>query len=49
MTYYLNRTLCDVLDYMRRCILTYNFASLMSLIEEAQIMCNCFVFLILLK
>jgi hypothetical protein len=38
--YYLNRTLCDVLEEMRRCVQTLNFAPLMSLIEEAQIMGN---------
>ena len=31
-----NRTLCAVLDEMRRCYKTRNFAPLMGLIEEAQ-------------
>jgi len=35
-----NRTLCAVLDEMRTCYKTRNFAPLMSLIEEAQIYGN---------
>ena len=38
--YYVNRTLCDVLNDMRKCSTTMNFAPLMSLIEEAQIYGN---------
>ena len=37
---YLNRTLCDVLDEMRTCFKTYNFAPMLALIEEAQMMGN---------
>lgn len=36
----LSRTLCDVLEEMRRCVKTLNFASLLSLVEEAQTMGN---------
>lgn len=35
-----NRTLCDVLQDMRKCFETRNFTSLIGLIEEAQIMGN---------
>lgn len=35
-TYWVNRTLCDVLDEMRKCHETRNYASLLALIEEAQ-------------
>lgn len=38
--YWLNRTLCDVLEDMRRCDTTKNYAALSSLIEEAQTMGN---------
>lgn len=38
--YYLNRTLCDVLEEMRTCVKTLNFAPMLSLIEEAQGMGN---------
>lgn len=38
--YGLNRTLCDVLDEMRKCIKTQNYSYLPSLIEEAQSMGN---------
>lgn len=37
---YLNRTLCDVLKDMRKCDETKNYAPLLSLIEEVQIMGN---------
>ncbi len=37
---YLNRTLCDVLNDMRKCDKTKNYAPLLSLIEEALIMGN---------
>jgi hypothetical protein len=37
---YLNRTLCDVLEEMRTCFKTYNFAPMLALIEEAQMMGN---------
>lgn len=36
----LNRTLCDVLEDMRKCAETTNFGPLRALIEEAQIMGN---------
>ena len=35
-----NRTLCEVLDEMRKCNETRNFAYLLSLIEEAQSLGN---------
>jgi hypothetical protein len=38
--YYLNRTLCDVLEEMRKCVQTLNFGPLPGLIEEAQSMGN---------
>ena len=34
------RTLCDVLDDMRTCDKTKNYASLISLVEEAQMLGN---------
>lgn len=37
---YRYRYLCDVLDEMRKCDTTKNYAMLASLIEEAQIMGN---------
>jgi len=37
---WLNRPLCDVLEDMRRCVDTLNFAPMKSLIEEVQIMGN---------
>ena len=37
---YPERTACEVLDEMRMCVKTLNFAALRSLIEEVQIMCN---------
>ena len=37
---YLNRTLCDVLEDMRKCDLTKNYSPMLGLIEEAQIMGN---------
>ena len=41
MTYFhLHRTLCDVLDEMRACWKTRNFAPMKGLIEEAQGMGN---------
>ena len=33
----INRTLCDVLDAMRKCYETHNYGPLLALIEEAQI------------
>jgi hypothetical protein len=39
-TYYLNRTLCDVLSEMRKCDKTRNYSYLAGLIEEAQSMGN---------
>lgn len=38
--YYPNRTLCAVLDEMRKLNETRNYAPLLSLIEEAQVMGN---------
>ena len=38
--YFLNRTICEVLDEMRKCDTIKNYAPLLSLIEEAQIMAN---------
>jgi hypothetical protein len=40
MSYWLNRTLCDVLEEMRLCVKTLNFAAMSGLIEEAQHMGN---------
>lgn len=40
MHYYRHRTMCDVLEDMRKCDSTKNYASLLSLIEEVQIMGN---------
>jgi hypothetical protein len=39
-SFYLNRTLCDVLEEMCKFVQTLNFTSLMSGIEDAQIMGN---------
>ena len=39
-SYYIHRTLCDVLKDMRTCSKTKNYAPLDSLIEEAQMMGN---------
>lgn len=39
-SYYPNRTLCAVLDEMRKLNETRNYAPLLSLIEEAQVMGN---------
>ena len=36
----LNRTMCDVLEEMRSCYKTRNFASILGLIEECQAMGN---------
>ena len=38
--YWRNRTLCDVLEEMRKCNETRNYAALLSLIEEVQIIGN---------
>ena len=38
--YYLTRTLCNVLEEMRKCHKTRNYSMLSSLIEEAQSMGN---------
>lgn len=38
--YYLNRTLCDVLDEMRKLHESRNYSSMLGLIEEAQSMAN---------
>ena len=40
MSLYVNRTLCEVLEEMRACFKTRNFASLSGLIEETQSMGN---------
>ncbi len=37
---FLNRTACDVLEEMRACYKTRNFASSLGLVEELQGMCN---------
>ena len=37
---HLNRTMCDVLSEMRKCVETNNFSYLLGLIEEAQSMGN---------
>lgn len=37
---YLNRTMCDVLEEMRKCNKTRNYAQLLGLVEEAQSMAN---------
>lgn len=39
-SYWVNRTICDVLEEMRKCFESRNFASLLGLIEEAQSMAN---------
>lgn len=39
-SYWVNRTLCDVLDEMRKCHETRNYAGLMALVEEAQSKAN---------
>lgn len=40
MEYWINRTMCDVLEEMRKCYETRNFAHLLGLIEEAQYLAN---------
>ena len=37
---YPNRSLCEVLEEMRKCYKTYNFGNIIGLIEEAQSMGN---------
>ena len=37
---YLNRTICDVLEEMRKCSKTKNYGAIDGLIEEAQSMAN---------
>ena len=37
---YLHRTLCDILEEMRKCYDTRNFSHILGLIEEAQSMAN---------
>lgn len=37
---YLNRTMCDVLEEMRRCHKTHNYAGLLGMVEELQAMAN---------
>ena len=36
----LNRTMCDVLEEMRMCHKTHNYAPILGLVEEAQSMAN---------
>jgi len=38
--YFLNRTMCEVLDEMRKCNELRNYSALLGLIEEVQIMGN---------
>ena len=38
--YFVNRSLCDVLEEMRKCFETRNFSPMLGLIEEAQTMGN---------
>lgn len=38
--YYINRTLCDVLEEMRKCNEVRNYSALLGLIEECQIFGN---------
>jgi len=40
MSFWVNRSICDVLEEMRKCYESRNFASLLGLIEEAQSMAN---------
>ena len=40
MTYYPNRTMCDILEAMRKCHQTRNYSYLSGLIEEAQNLAN---------
>lgn len=40
MYFHINRTVCDVLDEMRKCYETRNFSYLPGLIEELQTMGN---------
>ncbi|MBW2559281.1 MAG: hypothetical protein JRE40_00350 [Deltaproteobacteria bacterium] len=37
---WINRTLCDVLDELRKCYKTHNYSYMLGLIEEAQSMGN---------
>jgi hypothetical protein len=39
-SYGLNRTMCDVLNELRKCYETRNFANMLSLVEEVQSMGN---------
>ena len=39
-SFYPNRTICEVLNEMRKCYKTRNFAGLLGMIEEAQTMAN---------
>lgn len=39
-SFWINRSLCDVLDEMRKLYETRNFSGLLGLIEEAQSMAN---------
>ena len=38
--YYVNRTFCDVLDELRKCYETRNFASFLGIVEELQMKGN---------
>ena len=39
MSFWYNRTACDVLEEMRKCHETHNYSYLLGLIEELQSMC----------
>lgn len=39
-SYWVNRTLCEALEDMRKCVKTANYAGLPGLIEEVQIRAN---------
>lgn len=39
-SYWVNRTLCDVLEEMRKCHETRSYAGLLALVEEAQAKAN---------
>ena len=40
MSYFINRTACDVLEELRECNKTRNFSPILGLCHELQIMCN---------
>lgn len=37
LSYYINRTFCEVLEEMRTCFKTHNYSPMLGLIEECQI------------